>query len=375
MTLQDANGDNISKFVKSTLPFILMSDLMKIILKRDITKFKRLLKYCFLVLSLKLSIKNASNSSNSIFGLTFALEYLLKCFSWQLSLYFVIRQAMNKFNLDFLMSTYNLYCVHLVHNSLIVLYAEMIDKSYLNLWVKTLPYYTSQSKLNENELVEKDDTKRDKENDMSGYNLWLKEFGSEACQKHYYLPEQVSKTRLKELPKNVFKSAQIQFPFVVLLYSLSFAMKVRKIIADSVKSKLMPVMKMFLEVVVVKTLRTSIVLALLPYSLSSFPTIYANLLLPLYNSITGRELSENSVGLNQVKRNSVLHVGIASALSTWVFLQEPKGRLKMMVGYTLWRIFEALIRTYIVSEESRDEVKRTMLSSIFISLTAAWSLS
>lgn len=324
------------QFIQGTLPLLLVSDIGAFIAKRDVRKLTRLSKYSLLVYLMGLK-----RFHKALVPMTFVIECLLKCFSWQFSLYILIRQTMKRFKSvnNILMSTLGIYLIHLVHNYLVIIEADRIEPSYLKLWIKTLPYYQAK-----------------------GYKKWIEEFGLKASSSKYYKTEQVCEKRLNELPRNIFKSFTFQLPFVIALYGLGFAFSLR----NNYKTITSDVLKGLLFGLGTKIVRTSVVLSLLPYSLCSFPVVYANKILPLIKTV-----EKDEDGNKKVKRNPVLHIGFASILSTWVFLQEPKGRLRMMMGYTVWRIFEALLRTTVLTRKNNKI--ETFASAFLISLAVKWT--
>jgi len=252
-----------------------------------------------------------------IFATTAVLQGILKSFSWNLSLYFSLRAwfaYLSKTNsqiISVLLHPGGIFASHLIHNSLMVHQADWIDPSYIRLWLSAIPMYKK-------------------------YDDYINDFSSDqtnANENPTYKESQCSTDRLKSIPTYMLQSLKVQLPMVSLLYSLPLVIK-RKV----------PSTKLALELVV-RILRTSVLLTILPYVLTEFPCIYSNLLKQLKKPDEG-DANMESNGTYKANRHPLLHVATTSVLSTFVFLAEPRKRLEMMVVYTYYRIIEGVIRKF-----------------------------
>lgn len=321
-------------FAKSTLPLVLVSDIASVVIKRDLRKFKRLFKMSALLMMMRQSEMKGGIKGGLLLP-TFLAQGLLRCFTWQFSLYVMIRQFMMRFQTNFLYTPKAIFSIHLFSWFLLGHKADRIEPSYLTMWTQMMPYY-----------------KRE------GRDKWLREFSSEATSKQFYLPEQVSKQRLKQTPFNYAKSVMLQFPFCVAMYLIGFAQKLDR------KMKAKVVLQRVVELLL-KSLTSSAVLGMLPYSMCAFPALYGNFVAPLFGKV---ETDENGDML--IKRNLPLNLVFTAAISTFVFLREPSSRLKVMVGYMIWRVFESLLRTYVLGK--KDVNRKRVLAACFTALTAHW---
>lgn len=316
------------KFSKNALPLIIASNFASVVLKRDISKLKRLVKVSVLILFMKQSEK-----MGTLVVPTFIAQALLKCFSWQFALYILVRQFMSRYPVDFLVTAKWIFSIQLVSWYLIGCHAEKAEQGYLRMWTQTMPRYRK-----------------------VGPPQWVAECGSKATQSKYYQPHQVSDDSFYSFPKEYLSSCKSQFPFCLALYMISYIKKVNS------KLTVKQTMTMFTDLML-KGARSSLILGLLCYSFYCFPLFYANMFLPLY-----KKVEKDVDGNKKVERNIPFHVAFAAALSTFAFMQEPFGRRKMMTGYMIWRIMEGLGKTYLVKET--EEPKKTFSTALFTALTA-----
>lgn len=323
-------------FAKNALPLVLLADVGSVVFNQDLRKFKRLTKISVMLLLLRLSeVQGSLRINKSLLLPAFLAELLLNCFSWQFSLYLLIRQLTFSFKTEFLYSAKSIFSIHLVSWYLIGVQAEKVEPSYISMWAQSLPEYNKR-----------------------GRDHWLEEYGSKASSSEYYKTQQVSKERLFRFPINYLKSITFQLPFCVALYLIGFVKRLNKQMTPK------QVLKRVFELLR-KSVVSSAVLGMLPYSMCAFPCLYSNLFLPLF-----KEVEVDEKGMRKIKRNIPLHVTFAAAISTFVFLQEPRSRMKMMVGYMIWRVIEALLRTHIVSKS--EAMKKRLLAASFTALTAHW---
>eukprot|EP00924_Labyrinthula_sp_SR-Ha-C_P011705 maker-scaffold_17-snap-gene-6.69-mRNA-1 protein AED:0.00 eAED:0.00 QI:82/1/1/1/1/1/2/145/372 len=336
-----------SKLRQITLPLMALGDIFHLFKTKNLSAIHRLLKAALFFFILDLQQKKIPKflTKTILFSSPFIMEYLLSIFSWNLSLYTLIRVLLssNKSStLNFrrlillVQSPKFIFGTHCVHNYLITNKAEWIQPDYLKVYLKTLPNYSKNVKGVSN----------------SAYKSWLKEFSSEATASEKYQDEQLKVERLKKLPGNYLASLKIQGGLVFFLYALGTAFNLRNQVKRKQEINVFDIFHVLLS----KTIRSSVVLTSLPFILTEFPVIYATL----------RQKKE-------VNRATGLHVILASICSTGVFLAEPKGRLKMLMGYTWWRILEAFIRKGILlSEEDEEKMrkKEKLMSASLIGFSA-----
>jgi len=236
-------------------------------------------------------------------------QIFIQAFSWNTALYFSLRsfaRYLKRENVSFYLRPEFVFGVHCVHNDLLVHRAEWVDPTYIKLWLRTIVGYPS-------------------------LDSWLKHFNSRSCSETFYSDDQVCETRFQVVPKKILGSMTTQLPFVTILYLIPYVLK-PKILMQRFG------FKMILGIVA-KVMRTSLVLALLPYCLTEFPCVYGE----IQRRVSGKSDLK-------IKRARALHVVITSLFSTIVFMLEPKGRLDIMVVYTYWRILEAWIRKIVGNE-------------------------
>lgn len=343
---------------------IIVSDVVSFIRTKNMKQLGKLMKSAILFSVIDIvenhGTRNVKGKSERfltkvvMFVTTFLIQAMVQCFSWNISLYILLRLLFKTdkswSSTQFFKAPIGMYLTHVLHNYIITHRAEMIEPGYIKMWLTTLPGYQP-----------------------NGMQTWLQEFSTEATQSsEFYKPSQVTEQRLHKLPGLMLQSLKRQFPFVLFLYSLPLLLKLKQVmkrsgmLADKVRQ------------VLARTVRSSIVLMLLPYTLTEFPLIYGNWILPLF-----RRVEVDEEGRKIVRRNPVLHIGVASILSSLVFLQEPDGRLTMMVGYTIWRILEAFIRKgYLNVDKEKEQGKGTtlnndrtwLLSPLFTALAAVCCL-
>lgn len=316
------------KFAKNALPLVLVSDVASVLIKRDLKKFNRLVKVSALLLVMKQSEKLGALVLSTFIG-----QLLLKNFSWQFSMYLLVRQVLSRFPSDFLATAKWIFSIHLVSWYLLGCHAEKAEQGYLRMWTQTMPRYRK-----------------------VGPPQWVAECGSKATQTPYYQPQQVSDESFNNFPREYFSSVKFQFPFCLALYMISYIRKVNS------RLTLKDTLSMFSDLLV-KGARSSLILGILCYSFYSFPLFYANIFLPLVGKV---ERDEN--GNKKVKRNVPFHLVYAATLSTFSFMQEPFGRRKMMTGYMIWRVLEGVCKTYVINET--EQTKKTFTAAFFTALTA-----
>ena len=179
-----------------------------------------------------------------------------------------------------------------------------------------------------------------------------------------YQESQCEWARLRGIPANMWVSFQKQLPMVVLLYTLPKLVFFKKTVKTfNLGTNAAAGLRKLAQETVVRVLRTSAVLCVLPYCLVEFPCI-----LSCSKDFVRRGFKrpEPTDATYCSERMPVLHCLFTSMLSTPVFLAEPEGRLEVMVGYTYWRIIEAAVRKYYLEHEE-------YASPFFTGLTAAVS--
>jgi len=273
-----------------------------------------------------------------------SLQALVKAFAWNLSLYFCLRsaaKALRDHRVAYHLRPELIFASHCLHNGLLTQKAELIEPSYLKLWLRVTPGYSS-------------------------VQDWYEEFHSDVSKgRQRYLLQQVGEERLKKIPGKVVLACRMQLPFVAALYvvpSLIFFKSTTKKHFGSSTSAIN-----FVKDLAVRIVRTSVVLSCLPYCLTEFPCLYDYITRPKGQT-------------EPVRRAPVLHSTLASLVSTAVFLAEPEGRLNMMVVYTHWRVAEAFIRKIRSSvsladpftEEKKQKHQDNMLAAAFTGLAAGF---
>jgi len=150
--------------------------------------------------------------------------------------------------------------------------------------------------------------------------LWVRDFGSARARERFYPPNLCGPRRLRDIPRRVLLSLRRQLPMVAATFALPVVLfKSGRLLRAPARTLL---------ALAVKCVRSSVVLTALPFLLTEFPCVYGLL--------TGAPA-------DATPRADVLHTATVSLATTGVFLAEPPSRLRMIVVYTHWRVFQTLL--------------------------------
>lgn len=249
----------------------------------------------------------------STFAAAACLHRLTQPFDWNLSLYFSLRalgllwtrrpKSSSRISSSSTITTTPLfltapaiYFVHCAHNFLVAQRADWVSPFYLKLWQQVLPVQYPRTEL------------------------WVRDFGSKRSKEKYYPPNLCGPRRLRDIPRRMLLSLRRQLPMVAATFALPVLLfKSKVLLRDPV---------LVLLQLAVKCIRSSVVLTALPFLLTEFPCVYGLL--------TGAPE-------DATPRADVLHTATVSLATTGVFLAEPRNRLRMIVVYTHWRVFQTLL--------------------------------
>ena len=247
------------------------------------------------------------------------LHCLVRPFDWNLSLYFSLRALGLFWTRRALLSSSSstaaatasttvtsktplfltapaIYAVHCAHNFLVAQRADWVSPFYLKLWQQVLPVQYPRTEL------------------------WVRDFGSGQAHERFYPPNLCGPRRLRDIPRRVLLSLRRQLPMVAATFTLPVLLfKSERLLRNPARALL---------ALAVKCVRSSVVLTALPFLLTEFPCVYGLL--------TGAPA-------DATPRADVLHTATVSLATTCVFLAEPPSRLRMLVVYTHWRVFQTLL--------------------------------